>query len=396
MDAVAVPSPDFVGDHLVVDLPYEAVVTQVLNELQPRLAVAGAVRDDNLGLALLSLTGVEAYAAANAGYDASLDAVLAGLRSWFETHCGGWMPEMGKNRGIDAVVGSSESKPMSGGVPGLAVAADLLPIGTTGGRGVRVGVLDTAFTPHPGLTADVHASSGSAPAPAAAAAVPPWAGHATFVTGLIAHQAPAAEIVVQQVLDNATGRAYAWPVATAMASFATDDLDVLNLSFGCRTLDGRPPLVLRRAVEVVSRTTLIVAAAGNHGATDNRLLPTWPAALPGVVAVGAARDSDLSDAGEPTLAEFSPRLPWVTCVAPGVDVVSTYLFADVAVHPEDPDKPPTTFDGFARWSGTSFAAASVSGAVAKGTVPGLIDARGSLVQLLDTPNPVVKRYVWRP
>ena len=68
-------------------------------------------------------------------------------------------------------------------------------------------------------------------------------------------------------------------------------------------------------------------------------------------------------------------------LAVGVGVTSTYLDGRVSV-PVDPDKPTgkkveQQFGGFATWDGTSFAAASVTGAIAAGVVPGQVTARES-------------------
>ena len=52
--------------------------------------------------------------------------------------------------------------------------------------------------------------------------------------------------------------------------------------------------------------------------------------------------------------------------------------------------PPTQFNGFACWEGTSFAAASVSGAVAAMIGPGR-DARQALQAVLDSDNDI-KRF----
>ena len=69
-------------------------------------------------------------------------------------------------------------------------------------------------------------------------------------------------------------------------------------------------------------------------------------------------------------APFSPDAPWVDALAPGVDVVSTC---------------DAVGDGtgvFARWSGTSFAAAAVTGAIAALVGPGRT-ARQAWEQLRD-------------
>jgi len=175
-----------------------------------------------------------------------------------------------------------------------------------------------------------------------------------------------------------------------MVEFLGENVDVLNVSLGCHTSGGEPcPLPLQRAVEVLSPTTVIVAAAGNHGGMAYEKLPTWPAALPGVLAVGAVQDRLLQPDDAPTPAPFSPQLPWIDCVAPGYALVSTYLNGYVDCRP-DP------FEGFARWSGTSFAAAMVSGAIATKMIAGQLTAGGALRRLLEEANPVVKKYVWQP
>ena len=50
-----------------------------------------------------------------------------------------------------------------------------------------------------------------------------------------------------------------------MAGFAGSGTEILNVSLGCYTEDGEPPLVLARAVSVLSPAILLIAAAGNHG-----------------------------------------------------------------------------------------------------------------------------------
>src|SRR5215467_8244085 len=109
------------------------------------------------------------------------------------------------------------------------------------------------------------------------------------------------------------------------------------------TYDDEPPLVLRKTVRALTGSgVVIVAAAGNHGSQEKKI---WPAAFDEVVAVGAGARIPGKD--EFTVAEFSPRQPWVDLLAPGVDVPSLYKAS-----------------GYATWDGTSFSAAGVSGAIA--------------------------------
>jgi hypothetical protein len=125
-----------------------------------------------------------------------------------------------------------------------------------------------------------------------------------------------------------------------------NDFDVVVMSLGTYTDDDEPPPLARFIKHYVPARTLLVAAAGNEGSCR----PYWPAALPGVVGVGA-----LDSAGRAWFSNFGP---WVDACAPGVNVVSTYFdFTETA-------GPSRVFEGWAAWSGTSFAAPKVAAAVA--------------------------------
>ena len=202
-------------------------------------------------------------------------------------------------------------------------------------------------------------------------------GHATFITGLVLGQAPGATVEVRGVLDE-DGTADSWQVAHEIVRFGRSGIDVLNLSFLCYSEDGQPPMVLTAAIDRVGPDVVVVAAAGNHGdlssdpsdpadpATGNQnRKPAWPAALDGVIAVGASHPDG-------TRADFSPDAPWVDLQAEGVGLRSTYL---MRAQTSSSDPTPVEFNGFAEWSGTSFAAALVSGAIAASTDPGRISSR---------------------
>jgi subtilisin family serine protease len=167
-------------------------------------------------------------------------------------------------------------------------------------------------------------------------------------------------------------------------TLARSGVQVLNVSFGCQTEDGQPPLVLSTAIDRLPSDVLVVAAAGNFGGISTAASvsdtaargPAWPAALDDVIAVGA-----LDEAG--VVASFSPTAPWVDVYAPGVRLASTYLDELFRVRANDSVQTVTP-TGFARWSGTSFSAALVSGRVAAGIIPGQVDARSSFAALRET------------
>lgn len=245
---------------------------------------------------------------------------------------------------------------------------------TTVGDGLTIGVLDTgiAFDPvvHPWLdgrfTADEKLDR-DLPNDDGGSFLAHQGGHGTFVAGIASRVAPAAHLVVAKVLD-AVGvgstleltRGIARADAVAVERTGRS-LDVLNLSLGGYTRRDQPPRVLAAVLRsLTARGTVVVAAAGNLGSPR----PFWPAALPEVVGVGAL------DGWAP--APFTNYGPWVDACAPGVDVVSTF-FDERSQPLSGADLPPAssgatplavTFPGYARWSGTSFAAPKVAGAIA--------------------------------
>jgi subtilisin family serine protease len=178
------------------------------------------------------------------------------------------------------------------------------------------------------------------------------AGHGTFIAGVVHRICPDARVHVRGVLtsfgdgDDATIES---GLRQALKAIAPRAYDVVVLSLGAYTLDDRfPPLaaVIRR---VAAGDTVVVASAGN----DASPRPCYPAAIPEVVAVGALDGA--------RRAWFSNFGPWVDACAPGVDVVSTYFCDEV-----DGDGPAATrFDGWASWSGTSFAAPKVAATIAQ-------------------------------
>jgi len=378
-----------VPDELVVDRPYE-------NEVVARLADVSLdhevrARSRELDLSRISVHGLDeaaptlrAEADRLAGSPGSepwravfprpadqaspLDLLLYYIRFRTAQANAGWVFEMGKNRHVRSVIGLPH---VSGG--GVLYPVPVPPPAERAGRPAEnnclVGLLDTKIFPHPSLAGRYLAADG-ATLPEAGP-FPHWAGHATFVAGRILAEAPEARLMVRSVLDNDNAAATAWDTALQMVAFRDSGVKILNLSLGCHTADGVAPLILSRAVELLTPEMVIVAAAGNHGdpklngpdsPVDQRA-SVWPAALAMVEAVGADNDKQ-----PPELASFSPQVRWTAFLAPGENVVGPYLRGPVSVHTRDKGIVNTEFpDGWARWSGTSFAAGTVTGRLARMT-----------------------------
>ena len=133
-------------------------------------------------------------------------------------------------------------------------------------------------------------------------------------------------------------------------------MPVINVSLGGYTQGDVAPPASSAAIAALPDTVVVVAAAGNNSSPE----PFWPAALKSnsVVSVGALDTTQ----GAPQVADFSNYGTWVDVYAPGMNVYSTYLQANWLLPNDSP--PPRPMDGWAIWSGTSFAAPQVAAAIA--------------------------------
>jgi hypothetical protein len=186
------------------------------------------------------------------------------------------------------------------------------------------------------------------------------AGHGTFVAGIVRQVAPGADITVYRAVDS-DGIASEVTVACEMIRAVKEGgAQIVNLSLGCQTQDNVPPVAIQAALEIISeweretgRDVLIVAAAGNFAGTD----PTHPAAFRQVVSV-AGLTPDMQPA------QWSTRGFWVTCSTIGQGLRSTFVEGKEApsLNPVPQHSGP---DAWAVWSGTSFAAPQITGALAR-------------------------------
>lgn len=184
----------------------------------------------------------------------------------------------------------------------------------------------------------------------------PYAGHGTFVSGVIRCLAPAVAIEVEGLLPHG-GVAYESDIARELGEALADAPHVVSISAGTYSrrdlgLLAFDVLADRRRLREPEAPSLVVAAAGNEG-TDR---PFFPAAYRWVVGVGA-----LEEDGSPC--EFTNHGPWVDVYARGRGLVNAFPRGTYTCH-EPPNVPDVRhFDGIARWSGTSFATPVVTGSV---------------------------------
>jgi hypothetical protein len=417
----------FHDDQLVVAIPDLHVTKKALADLGVSWPQDGIDESASLGLARIhGLSGVreavgrlvqdpaigtdlrfrEYQTNVHAGRDAAdLEILVKGLQLQFAQKFPGWEVTIGKNYGPAVIMGRAMDPHWGGGGQGnpSITAAKLTLPRSKRGRGVRVGVLDTRLFPAKILAGHYIARPSDLLDPGQDEFTM-FDGHCAFVSSCILRQAPAAELHVYYMLDS-EGNGSAWDAAKAMAQMAHDGLDVVNLSFGgFLTDDNTAPMVLETAVKRFSPETVVVAAAANNGdeaeltGEMDGIQPnsaSYPAALPDVVGVGS-----LDQDGKPAAFTPSPA-PWISLLAPGVGIIGAYVRGKVTLETSDKGGYKTTtsvpFTGKAEWEGNSFAAATVTGRIAAGTLPGRRSPRKVLEGLLQSkpgsdivPNPARK------
>ncbi|MEX0956618.1 MAG: S8 family serine peptidase [Rhizobiaceae bacterium] len=166
--------------------------------------------------------------------------------------------------------------------------------------------------------------------------------HGTSIAGVIAAQgtltgiAPKVRLVgIRAFLPNADGsaRSTTWRIASALDAAWRAQARVVNMSFA----GPEDPLVGDAIAGVARRGMIGIAAAGNDGPGAR---PLYPAAYPGVIAVTAVDKDDL-------VYDHANRGDYIALAAPGVDILA-----------------PVPGNGYNITSGTSLAAAHVSGLAA--------------------------------
>jgi subtilisin family serine protease len=168
--------------------------------------------------------------------------------------------------------------------------------------------------------------------------------------------APRATVFVERAFDIA-GADYETRLVSSLDDALKRDPDILVFTFTSSTHRNQSLLTFDEFYErrIRSRKGLVVLAPAGNDASPR---PMWPAAHPGVIAVGALA------ADWRSRATFSNYGRWVDVYAPGEDLINAFPDGTYVCN-----EPPDTgqrrrFYGMAKWSGTSFSTPVVAGLIA--------------------------------
>ena len=182
----------------------------------------------------------------------------------------------------------------------------------------------------------------------------PYAGHGTFISGVIRCVAPASTVVVERIL-GVSGFARESNLIQQVHDALDRSPDIISMSAGCYTRKNVPPLAFQVLWEErLSQLggVVLVAAAGNQSGTT----PFWPAAFPWCVGVGSmTRDGQRRS-------WFSNHGAWVDVYAPGEEIVNAYAQMKYKTIVDGDVR--DTSAGIVKWSGTSFSTPIVAGLIA--------------------------------
>jgi subtilisin family serine protease len=237
------------------------------------------------------------------------------------------------------------------------------------GQGIRVVVIDTGWDKRAAKLPWLTGVTGDPDPGISGGVIRRYAGHGTFIAGIIRCVAPAAEVVVRaglpsilyktnQPATNPPGTVFERELADSLEHcLVHDNPDVISLSAGSHTEEPSRLMVLDAFNDrVLSRHkgVVVVAAAGNDGGRSR----FWPAAGRWAVGVGALA------ANWRRRARFSNFGTWVDVYAPGENLINAFT-RGVYTYTEPPQKgAKQRFEGMALWSGTSFSTPMVAGLIA--------------------------------
>lgn len=228
------------------------------------------------------------------------------------------------------------------------------------GEDVRVVVVDTGWHPPAatdprtpwlkGVTGDDEINGADLRA---------YAGHGTFIAGVVRCLAPRTSVFVEGFAIGGLGGGGVLEsdLLVQLEEALAHDPQVINLSAGCRTRDDHPSIAMEvfHRSRLAKRDCVLVAAAGN----DSTSAPFWPAAFDWAVGVGSLdRDGRVSS--------YSNFGVSSDVYALGRNLVNAFPDGTfVCVETPDKDDVRVFDSGLARWSGTSFSAPVVAGLIAR-------------------------------
>jgi hypothetical protein len=229
----------------------------------------------------------------------------------------------------------------------------------TGGNGKKIGISDTGLQPNLGVHPWMNNVAGDPEPlgpilPNGLRRIPPYAGHGTFGAGVAKCMAPEAAVFVNNHFTESEGEAEDVIVQKLNQLITTQNPDVVCLPAGLYARNDWEPLPFTQLHQMHPNITL-VASAGNDS-TDRKF---YPAAFDWVIGVGALGTDQRHRAW------FSNYGSWVDVYALGEGIVNAFAIGEYRYH--EPPKAPAkqTFNGMARWAGTSFSAPLVAGLIAR-------------------------------
>jgi subtilisin family serine protease len=196
-------------------------------------------------------------------------------------------------------------------------------------------------------------------------------GHATFIAGLIRLAAPKAQVLSMKVMSS-KGNVNESDVVNALNWLAAPGhpdvtADIVLMAFGRHADPDDTGLdTVKAAISQLTRVRIVVSA-GNHGSER----PCFPAAFAADASLSVVSVGALASATE--RAPYSNYGPWVREWRGGTNIISTMPVTTQDIGEQrvtartsfGPYAVSSTANGYAWWSGTSFAAAIYAGQLAQ-------------------------------